>query len=98
MTDATTVLMMTCPEIKHFVWIRYNPDKFTKDDKVVYVTKELRQNRLLELINTYQPTKQMEILYMYYSSENTDEGNHELLIFDMADFPQTLRPLCTIIE
>lgn len=99
MMDCYTSLLMSHLDIKHMVWIRYNPNRFKIDEEKQKVDTKDRQAKLLETIQTYEPTKAMEILYLYYSSRWSETKNDYVpVIFDDPDYNCELKPLCQIIE
>lgn len=99
MMDCYTSLLMSHLGIKHMVWIRYNPNRFKIDEEKQKVDTKDRQAKLLEIIQTYQPTKAMEILYLYYSIRWSETKNDYVpVIFDDPDYNCELKPLCQIIE
>jgi len=99
MMDTYTSLLIANPGIKHIVWIRYNPNSFEIDEVKQKVSTKNRQQKLLEILNTYKATKPMEILYMYYSSRWSDTLQDFIpIIFDDSDYASELKTLCNIIE
>jgi hypothetical protein len=77
------------------VWLRYNPDVCRLNDTVRIVKKLDREVRLVSLIQSYQPDKDMTVIYMYYNcySVTSSEGIKTILpcIFDDDAFLDTFK-------
>ena len=50
------------------VFIRYNPDKFSVDGKVIKMDSATRRDKLIECIKAYKPKTDFEILYLNYDT------------------------------
>ena len=84
--------------VENVVWVRYNPHVFRIDDIKQKVATKDRQTKLIDLLTTYIPTKPMEILYMYYSTKWSETADAFIpVIFSDNDFPDSLKPLCTVV-
>jgi hypothetical protein len=69
MVEGTKALVLTHPNVEHFVWIRFNPHNFRKNGVLIKdVSKEDRCKVLVEFMKTYEPKKKMEVAYMFYNS------------------------------
>jgi len=55
----------------NILWVRFNPDAYSIDGDRVRTPWADRVATLVDILNTFQPSKPMEIMYMYY---NTVEG------------------------
>lgn len=110
MTDTQTSILCSGEETysnKPIVWIRYNPDSFSVDSQKQLVHSSQRQKQLVKILKEYNPTQDMEIVYMYYScrsvktrtgeesgvSEETVETVIRPVIFDNADFSEAIKPM-----
>lgn len=78
------------------VFIRFNPDKFTINDKRVYIPKKDRLKKCADLIKTISINKDtlmtLNIYYMYY---NVTDNN--LNILSDPDFPEEMKPCVKVI-
>jgi hypothetical protein len=97
MADTYTSLMISTQNIKNVVWIRYNPHTFSVDEVKQKVKPKTRQENLLKIIQTYKPTLPMEVLYLYYTSQWSQNNNIQIpIIFNDTNFPETLKFMCKI--
>lgn len=97
MTDAVTSMMVKQPDVLHWVWIRYNPDRFTIDKVKQKITVQDRLASLVKILKTHQSIQGMEIIYLYYSSHTNAFGIKNPDIFNNSDFHHVLKPLCSVI-
>lgn len=65
---------------------RKNPDSFRLDDMKQTLTKEYKQQKLLEILKTYKPEENFEILYLFYSARTNEFGELQPVIFDDIDY------------
>lgn len=72
------------------VFVRYNPDDFSIDKKKMKVCRERRLRELIMFINTYTPSKLLEIHYLFY-----DILNSCIKIKGDSDFPGNLSQICS---
>jgi hypothetical protein len=86
--DAHFSLVTAQPEVKHYVWVRFNPDAFDVNGVRKLVRPTIRLNKLLEFINTHKPQRPMEIAYMYYTTLNNKPA-----VLDSDEFPKELREM-----
>ncbi len=94
MLDTYTSLILNSQNatVKHYIWIRYNPDKFEVDYENKNVLQSSRRAALLKLINEYTPENPMEITYLYYSSRyNETNEKMEPCIFDYEDYAEPMK-------
>ncbi len=83
--------------IKHYIWIRYNPDKFEVDYEDKNVLQSSRRAALLKLIKEHIPENGLEIIYMYYSSRyNETTDKLEPCVFDHEDYNDFIKELVNI--
>jgi hypothetical protein len=94
MMDATSSLIITQPEVQHWVWVRLNPDRFTIDNVKQHVSFQTRLTKLIQLIQNYKPVQLLEIKYLYYSTRCDEQHIQIPIIFDMCGFPTTLKHYC----
>ncbi len=72
---------------KHYVWIRYNPDKFANESITCDVDSSSRKKRLREILLNYQPENPIEVIYMYYDVRYCGTRNVNIpIIFDDVDY------------
>jgi hypothetical protein len=50
------------------VFIRFNPDEYAVDDKIVNTPLQFRVAKLVEVMHTFEPSRPEEIIYMYYDT------------------------------
>jgi DNA-directed RNA polymerase subunit RPC12/RpoP len=53
------------------VFIRYNPDRYKVDSELVKTPKSIRMHELVEFIQTFKPSNQFNIKYMFYNVDNS---------------------------
>lgn len=78
-------------------FIRYNPNCYRINNKIIKKSKEERQIVLLETINKilYSEEKiQLNIIYMYYNSYTTEDNKIKLIIHDSEDYNDTIKECC----
>ena len=76
---------------KPMVWIRYNPDKFTKDGIKQDIPRKKRMEKILMFMTKFQSSgKPMEIVYMFYS---VDE-NENPTIWSQPNFGADVLHIC----
>ncbi len=72
---------------KHYVWIRYNPDKFANEGITCNVDSSSRKQRLHEILLNYKPENPIELVYMYYDVRYCETRNVNIpIVFDDADY------------
>lgn len=71
---------------KPVCFVRFNPHAFQVDGVTQKMPKKQRYEKLISILNSYKPTKPMEILYMYY-----DMIDNIPLVFRDNDFPDVLK-------
>jgi len=52
----------------NILWVRFNPDAYSVDGQRVRTPWADRVVALADILNTFQPSKPMEVMYMYYDT------------------------------
>lgn len=97
MTDATASMIVS-GHSNNIVWIRYNPHSFSVNGERKQKLKKDREIKLLHFIESYEATKRMEVIYMFYSSVTSQDDQKVIAnVLNMPEFPSNLFPLCSTI-
>jgi hypothetical protein len=59
--------------LSKFLFVRYNPDKYKIDGIKTETSKEIMQEKLVNVINNYEPKSNLEIIYLYYDAISENE-------------------------
>jgi hypothetical protein len=69
MTDSTACIRLG-GETRKLLWLRFNPDAYKVDGSTVKTFKKDRYKVLEDVIRTHIPQKDMEVMYLYYSTQD----------------------------
>jgi hypothetical protein len=69
MTDSTACMRLG-GETHKLLWLRFNPDAYQVNGETVRTLKKDRYKQLEHVIRTHVPLKDMEVMYMYYSTQD----------------------------
>jgi hypothetical protein len=66
----STACMRLGGETHKLLWLRFNPDAYQVDGSTVKTLKIDRYKQLEHVIRTHVPEKDMEVMYLYYSTQD----------------------------
>lgn len=89
MMDVVSALR-TQGEMRRILWVRFNPDQFMIEGIKRKVSKEDKMAKLVSFLQSYQPTLDVEIAYLFYS---TTDGKPTIM--SDPDFPDSIKSLVT---
>jgi hypothetical protein len=76
-----------CDLICKYIFIRYNPDKYKLNGKIIDLELKLRLKRLsteinkqIERIKKSENTDLLEVIHLFYDEDNTSKHNKNAII------------------
>lgn len=57
-------------ETRKLLWLRLNPDAYKTDGSTIRTPKKDRYKHMERVIRTYVPTRDMAVMYLYYSTQD----------------------------
>jgi hypothetical protein len=94
MVDVKSVFVQDGNDLP-LVWIRYNPDKFSKGDTKGKINKKDRVKEIVKLMGKI--SGELPPLSIYYCYYDTNEDG-SLCIFEDPDFPDELKSITSYIN